>query len=115
MLTRYFGMLGNWNRLTEQVSEAGHAVTQLTVDAVKLLAMGDDSPTRLKGKPNGKKHVAWSEPLPLQEVKAISKVFNCSINDVLMASVAGAIRGYLHAKGAVVPHDCEMRAMVPVN
>lgn len=115
MLTRYFGMLGNLNKLTEQVSDASHAVTQLTVDAIKLLAMGDDSPTRLKGKPNGKKHVAWGEPLPLQEVKAISKAFKCSINDVLMASVAGAIRGYLHSRGDAVPHDCEMRAMVPVN
>jgi WS/DGAT/MGAT family acyltransferase len=59
--------------------------------------------------------VSWSEPLPLAEVKAISKAFGCSINDVLMASVAGALRAYLRAKGDEVAHDCDVRVMVPVN
>lgn len=115
VLSKYLGMLGNLDKLSNQLAHAGQAATQLTMDAVRLMAMPDDSVTRLKGKPCGKKHVAWSEPLPLAEVKAIGKAFDCSINDVLMASVAGAIRSYLRAKGETVPHDCEMRAMVPVN
>lgn len=115
MLTRYFSMFGNFSKLTEQVMGAGHAAGRLAMDSIRLLTMADDSETRLKGRPSGKKHVAWSEPLPLPEVKAIGKAFNCSINDVLMASVAGAIHSYLVSKGDTVPEDCEMRAMVPVN
>ena len=115
MLLKSMTMMMDAEKLPEQLSAAGHTAGQLVMDAVKLSTMEEDSHTRLKGKPNGKKHVSWSEPLPLQEVKTIGKVFGCSVNDVLMASVAGAIRSYLKAKGDQVPHDCNVRVMVPVN
>jgi diacylglycerol O-acyltransferase / wax synthase len=83
-------------------------------DAAALVLMADDSPTRLKGVPGRSKRVAWCEPLPLDEVKAVSKVLNCSINDVLMSCVAGAIAQYLAAHGDKVAGK-EIRAMVPVN
>jgi WS/DGAT/MGAT family acyltransferase len=105
----------DWPHLGEKLLKLGGAAAQLTADTVKLTAMESDTPTRLKGKPNGKKHVAWSEPLPLAEVKAIGKAYDCSVNDVLMASVAGALRAYLVAKGDRVAPDCALRVMVPVN
>jgi WS/DGAT/MGAT family acyltransferase len=83
-------------------------------DVAALALLPDDSPTRLKGLPVGKKVVAWNEPMPLAQVKAISKALNCSINDVLLASVAGAIGGYLRELGDD-PTGKEIRAMVPVN
>jgi diacylglycerol O-acyltransferase / wax synthase len=58
--------------------------------------------------------VAWCDPLPLDEVKAASKALGVSINDVLLACVAGAIGEYLRAKGDD-PAGQEIRAMVPVN
>jgi diacylglycerol O-acyltransferase len=108
-------MMTDFDKLPGQISTLGQTAGQLVMDAVKLTTMEEDSHTRLKGKPNGKKHVSWSEPLPLAEVKAISKAFGCSINDVLMASVAGALRSYLRAKGDVIDHACDVRVMVPVN
>ena len=60
-------------------------------DVAALALMADDSPTLLKGKPSGSKRVAWGEPMPLDDVKAIGKALGCSINDVLLACVAGAI------------------------
>ena len=42
-------------------------------DVAALALMPDDSPTLLKGQPVGKKVVAWSEPLSLNDVKAIGK------------------------------------------
>ncbi|HET8744234.1 MAG TPA: wax ester/triacylglycerol synthase family O-acyltransferase, partial [Ramlibacter sp.] len=87
---------------------------QLLGDAAALLLMPDDSPTRLKGKPAGRKRVAWCPPLPLAEVKAIGKALNCSVNDVLLSCVAGAIGQYLKAQGDEVA-GLEIRAMVPVN
>jgi WS/DGAT/MGAT family acyltransferase len=83
-------------------------------DAAALALMPDDSPTRLKGKPIGQKVVAWGEPLPLDRVKAIGKALSCSINDVLLACVAGAIGAWLRDQGDD-PTGKEIRAMVPVN
>ena len=87
---------------------------QLVSDAATLLMMPDDSPTRLKGTPGNCKKVAWCPPLPLDEVKAIGKALNCSINDVLLSCVAGALRQYLLSKGDEVA-GVEVRAMIPVN
>ncbi len=87
---------------------------QVVSDAAALLLMPDDSPTSLKGKPIGKKIVAWSEPMPLDRVKTVGKGLGCSINDVLLACVAGAIGGYLLEQGDD-PSGKEIRAMVPVN
>lgn len=87
---------------------------QLVGDAASILLMPDDSPTRLKGTLSGRKVVAWSEPMPLAEVKTVGKGLNCSVNDVLLACVAGAIGQYLHDEGED-PAGREIRAMVPVN
>ena len=83
-------------------------------DVAAMALMPDDSPTLLKGKPMGQKIVAWGEPLPLAQVKVIGKALNCSINDVLLACVAGAIGAYLKDRGDN-PAGKEIRAMVPVN
>jgi diacylglycerol O-acyltransferase / wax synthase len=83
-------------------------------DVAAMAMMPDDSPTLLKGKPLGQKIVAWGEPLPLAQVKVIGKALNCSINDVLLACVAGAIGAYLNEQGDD-PSGKEIRAMVPVN
>jgi diacylglycerol O-acyltransferase / wax synthase len=83
-------------------------------DVAALALMSDDSPTLLKGKPVGRKRVAWSEPLALEPVKTIGKGLSCTVNDVLLACVAGAIGEYLRALGQD-PTGKEIRAMVPVN
>ncbi len=79
-----------------------------------LLAMSSDSATRFKGKPNGSKRVAWCEPLKLPEVKAASRALGCSINDMLLSCVAGAMRRYLAEKGDRT-EGVEVRALVPID
>ena len=83
-------------------------------DVAALAVMPDDSPTALKGKPAGRKVVAWSEPMSLDDVKTVGKGLNCSVNDVLLGCVAGAIGEYLRGRGEE-PAGKEIRAMVPVN
>jgi WS/DGAT/MGAT family acyltransferase len=83
-------------------------------DLAALALMIDDSPTRLKGTPGHAKRVAWCAPIPLAEVKAVGKALNCSINDVLLSCVAGAIGAYLAEHGDLTKGK-EIRAMVPVN
>ena len=83
-------------------------------DVAAMALMPDDSPTRLKGKPVGRKRVAWSEPMPLDAVKVIGRSLNCSINDVLLSCASGAIGGWLRDQGEATIGQ-EIRAMVPVN
>ena len=95
-------------------AEAAHLAYQVLGDMAALALMPDDSATSLKGVPGLMKRVAWCEPLPLDEVKAIGKALGCSINDVLLSCAAGAMGEYLRANGESIEGK-EIRAMVPVN
>ncbi len=99
----------------ERLLDHAQAGARVVTDALDLLSMVDDTPTQLKGEPGGRKALAWNEPLPLDEVKAICRALGASVNDVLLACVAGALRRYLIARGDALAADSELRAMVPVN
>lgn len=107
---------GDFNPMShpDQAFTLGKHGVGFATELAKLLAMPVDSPTRFKGKTTGVKRVAWCEPIPLADVKAIGKVLECSVNDVLLSAVAGALRSYLQLQGDPVD-DVEIRAMVPVN
>jgi diacylglycerol O-acyltransferase / wax synthase len=94
-----------------ELAENGSA---LTAEIAKVAMMGEDSRTRFKGKPGIAKRVAWADRLPLPEVKAIGRALDCSVNDVLLSSVAGALRSYLERRGENVA-GVTVRALVPVN
>jgi diacylglycerol O-acyltransferase len=78
------------------------------------LSLSDDPQTVLRGPLGVSKRVAWAEPLPLNEVKAIGRAFGCTVNDVLMASAAGALRSYMLERGELIDGST-IRATVPVN
>lgn len=94
--------------------DMARVLRHLLQDSAALALMPDDSKTRLKGKPGGAKKVAWCQPIALDEVRAVGKALNCSINDVLLSCVAGALGEYLKSHGDDVTGQ-EIRAMVPVN
>jgi WS/DGAT/MGAT family acyltransferase len=94
--------------------EVARMGVQVVSDVAALLLMNDDTHTRLKGQATPGKRVAWGDPLDLDLVKAVGKALGCSINDVLLACVAGAIGSYLEDQGDPV-EGAEIRAMVPVN
>jgi WS/DGAT/MGAT family acyltransferase len=78
------------------------------------VSLSDDPQTRLKGPLGVTKRAAWADPLPLEEVKTVGRALGCTVNDVLLASAAGALRSYLLDCGDA----CEgtvIRATVPVN
>ena len=87
---------------------------ELADELRKIAVMEADTPTRFKGNLGRKKRVAWCDPLPLAEVKVIGKAHGCSINDVLLATAAGALRDYLERRGDKTT-GVEIRAVVPVN
>ncbi|MBL8309434.1 MAG: wax ester/triacylglycerol synthase family O-acyltransferase [Burkholderiales bacterium] len=99
---------------TEAVDTA-KLVAGFAQELAYLATMPNDTVTRLKGKPGTVKCVAWSDPIRLDRVKDVGYVLGCSVNDVLLASVAGAVRSYLVARGETVAPDALLRAFVPVN
>jgi WS/DGAT/MGAT family acyltransferase len=107
-------MLNDPESVGESAGVYARIAAQVAKDAAAIALMENDTVTSLKGLPSGSKVVAWNDPLPLDDVKAVGKALGCSVNDVLLASVAGAIRAYLVEQGEDV-EGCEVRAMVPVN
>jgi diacylglycerol O-acyltransferase len=52
--------------------------------------------------------------IPLSQIKAASKAGDCTVNDVVLATVAGAVREFLMAR-RVHPEDTEFRVAAPVS
>ena len=83
-------------------------------ELLAALALSDDPPTMLRGELGVSKRVAWAEPLALEEVKAVGRACDCTVNDVLMAAAAGALRSYMLERGEDID-GVTLRATVPVN
>jgi WS/DGAT/MGAT family acyltransferase len=98
---------------------AGITVAASAAVLAKLLILSPDRTPAFKGELNAVKRVVWSEPLDLDDVKAIGRATQTTVNDVLVAMVAGALRRYLLAHGQAAigesPIGEDVRAMVPVN
>jgi len=92
-------------------TEAGEIVRELA----HSLTLENDPVTRFKGKLGTRKQVAWADPISLDEVKAVSKAFGCTVNDVLIAAVSGAFRQYMVSVGDDPDGLPDIRATVPVN
>jgi diacylglycerol O-acyltransferase len=97
-----------------QLWDYAKVLSQAALDATQIALMPSDTPTSLKGKPSSSKQVAWCDPIPLHEVKMIGAFYGCSVNDVLLSCVAGAIGRYLERHDERLA-DCEVRTMIPVN
>lgn len=87
---------------------------EIARELLHALALPDDPPSLLRGALGTSKRVAWAEPLDLDEVKAVGRACDCTVNDVLMACAAGALRAYLLERGDTVD-GLTLRATVPVN
>jgi len=98
---------------------------QVLVDKAALVAGGagmlvsellkrDDPESPFKGKFSLAKRGAWSDPVSIDDVKAIGALMDAKVNDVLVAGMTGALRAYLQGRGVEVDHTT-LRAMVPVD
>ena len=83
------------------------------VDTLRKLLIGTrNDATIWTGAATGEKSVAWSEPISLPAIKAVAKANRCTINDVLVTTVAGTLYDYLKAHNA---RCSSVTFMVPVN
>lgn len=78
----------------------------------KVLLAGTDPQTPLKGEMGVAKGVAWSAPIPLDEVRAMGHETGTTVNDIVLTAVAGALRRYLRSRNGLVD---ELTAFVPFN
>ncbi len=100
------------------LAAAGRGAAGLGAAGHVLLRPADPE-TVLRGELGVEKRVAWSEEVPLDKVKRIGRITGCTVNDVLLAAVTGALRRYLegrHPEGspgrAATP---DVHAAVPVD
>jgi len=101
--------------LAHPSAELGHLATVARADTKALahvLLAPPDAKTALKGDLGVARRVAWSQPLPLADVKRIAHGNDATVNDVLVAAMTGALRAFLRERDSLVQ---EIRAFVPFN
>ena len=83
------------------------------VDLARKLLLGTrNDATCWTGTVGARKAVAWSAPLALARVKDVARAHHVTVNDVLIACMAGTLHAYL------VEHDsrcASVNVMIPVN
>jgi diacylglycerol O-acyltransferase len=103
-------LFANPLELIELVQTGANAADTLQ----RLVLMPPDPTTVLKGRLGVTKRAAWSEVIPLERIKAAGARHGATVNDILIAAAAGALRDYLEERGEPVD-ELEIRAAVPVN
>ncbi len=89
---------------------------EIAAELAHALTLSDDPQTVFRGRLGVRKRVAWAEPLPLQDVKAVAKSLGATVNDFLIACMTGALRHYLvQHHGEEQVDGLTIRATVPVN
>ncbi|OFB38159.1 diacylglycerol O-acyltransferase [Mycolicibacterium sp. (ex Dasyatis americana)] len=122
------GAIGEWiARPTSQLAALRDTVTEVATNASELAAVGrrvaDVARTVARG-------TAPSSPLNtrvsrnrrfsvdqhrLEDYRLVRARYNCDINDVVLAVVAGALRNWLLSRGEPVTPTTTVRAMAPMS
>lgn len=101
-------------REPSSLKDLGRMALSVLAEASRLTALPSDPETALKGRLGAGKVCLWSEPIALERIKQLGRAYGCSLNDVLLSCVSGALRRYLESYQPVGP-DFEIHATVPVN
>ncbi len=97
-----------------EASTVANAALGLAGELAHIAVLPDDPATRLKRPLSGARRAAWASPLLLDEVRTVGHLLGCTVNDVLISTLAGALGRYLRRKGDQV-EGLSIRATVPVN
>ena len=97
------------------INAAGTAATGVAT-GYDLLFGDDDPETSLRGELGQQKRAAWTDEIPLEQVRTVCEAqpHRTTINDVLLAALAGALRRLLEDRGESVD-GVELHGTVPVN
>ncbi|MFI9509417.1 wax ester/triacylglycerol synthase family O-acyltransferase [Nocardia sp. NPDC052566] len=97
-----FGVLGATGKAVDSV-----------IAAVRAATIGaPDSPLNARTSRNRRFDVVRTD---LEDYRKIRKRFDCSINDVILAVVTGALRNWLLSRGEALTDPTTLRAVVPMS
>jgi diacylglycerol O-acyltransferase len=107
--------LGALPRMLTHPLETARTARDAVVGVVEALAAGvhRSSATPLNVDIGPHRRFDWLR-FPLAEVKEVKNQLGGTVNDVVLATVAGALRAFLRARGEDVDR-LDFRAMIPVN
>ncbi len=80
----------------------------------RMALLPPDPPTVLRRPLCGRRRIAFSAPIPLPPLREAARALHATVNDLLVAALAGALRSHLEGAGERVD-GIEVRALVPVN
>ncbi len=103
------GYLKDWGKLSASISsDAAKVISKYTI-------MPSDPKSAFKGELGVQKRVIWTDPIPLDKIKQVGKaISSTTLNDVLIATVTGAMRRYLKSRNTPV-NNLDLHVAVPVN
>jgi WS/DGAT/MGAT family acyltransferase len=96
------------------LKEYAKEILKIINEVTHLASLPSDPLTLLKGPVGVRKSCAWSEPLPIEDLRRAGRLLGCKINDILVSAVAGALGSYLRAQGEKVD-STTIHVTVPVN
>lgn len=107
---------GLWDALTHPSHLLDFAKNSLSgiAELAKVTFGATDHASPLKGALSGNKKVAWADPFALADVKRIGKKLNATVNDILVAAVAGALRQYMQRNLGNTASAC-IHVTIPFN
>lgn len=94
-----------WRRATDGVAGVWEVASALLRPAPKVPLNVEIGPER---------SFAWAE-IPLDDVKRIKNALDVTVNDVILAATAGALRRWLEDRGVAAAEGTELKALVPVS
>nr|WP_090281611.1 wax ester/triacylglycerol synthase family O-acyltransferase [Mycolicibacterium komanii]CRL78239.1 acyltransferase, WS/DGAT/MGAT [Mycolicibacterium komanii] len=122
------GAIGEWiMRPAEQIGAVRSAVVDVATNAGQLVNMGrrfvevartvargtaPSSPLNTTVSRNRRFTVATGR---LEDFRAVRARYDCDVNDVVLAVVAGALRNWLMSRGEPVTSTTRVRAMAPMS
>jgi diacylglycerol O-acyltransferase len=87
---------------------------RLSIALLKFALTGRDKKSRFRGRQGEEKRVDWSSGLDLKTLRRAAISHSATINDVLLAVLAGGLRRYLEHYRTMA-ESFELRAIIPVN
>lgn len=121
------GVLGDWLRKPTAIAESVRAeASNVTAAAMRVAGVAGGllayAVTTAKPAPESPWNVAIGQQrrfgmarTELDDYKRIRKAHGGTVNDVVLATVAGALRAWLQTRGENVASGTSLRAMVPVS
>jgi len=107
--------ISNPDHLMELAKSGSELATDVASVLAKLTVMSSDPKTAFKGGLGVRKNAVWTEPMLLDRIKTVGRAIStATLNDVLIATVTGAMRRYLKTRNYPV-NKLDLRVTVPVN